>query len=893
MTLRTPGLCLLIGALAPCALAQLSPPDAELTRYLESRELRRPLIDHLESLLAGASASDKPELAERLATLLAEAIEHAPTPAIRDEHEKRARTLLDALADEESMDLRLALARASYARAEDTAERWRLRLVEPALAEDALRAFTTNLNDLTRLATLANRRVDALERQEENSRAGDSSVLTEALAAARRQRSLANYLAGWAGVYLAELAPQRAGVLATDAAKRFGWLLNSPQGEWPPLDRVPESTLRLDHVARAAMGVAVAASLRDDYTLSARWFDLLERIPDVPQPVRDQVLARRIASAARAGEWTDLLHIIQVARGVETAAGARRDVAPTRLDPAMARLLAVLAFEPSKPPRSPAVVQSLRTLAIADLVARNDLAQVADLTARYGTEPLGQDGFIPLYIRGLQAYNAARDLHAQRATDREQPSADAEVLNLYRRAAELLKGALDDRSPDTLPAARADAANMLAGAAFFTISSPSDAHEAADRYERASTLADTPARDADARWMTIRALDLALTAPAPGRASPQRDAVARRDAAVAEFLRRFPDDHRSTLLILQQSAKGAIAPEQAAQALLAVSRDSPAWPAARREAARLLYTQARAATPPDRALLIARFAALAEDVLSDESGAARAGDAKAGERAILLARQLLDLLLTDPPDAPRAARTLTTLDTLAPHADLDPVRPELLYRRLQVALAVDDAAEARRAVNTLRQITDPGGAPFARAAEQLLLRRAVNAFRLAPKEPDARDVLDLAARLIPPSTTPDPASLPILLAIAEAGHWLWREHADASARDAALAAVRAALTIEPSSHATLVRQADLAAAAGAPSEAAQAWNAILAASEVGSQRWFEATTHLLELLAIHDKPQARERLERHRALFPKLGPPPWDERLARVASALESQEAAR
>ncbi len=883
---RPAALLLVSLVLASTARAQLS-SDAELTRYLESRDLRRPLMDHLESLLSSAPASEKAELAERLAALYADAIERAHTPPERDAYERRARTLLDALPDEESIDLRLALARASYSRAEDSAERWRLRLTDPSVSEDASRALATLLADLTRLATSAHRRVEALERQEEHARNADSSVLTDALNAARRQRSLANYLAGWAGVYLAELSPQRAGVLAADAAKRFGWLLNAPQNEPPPIDRVPESTLRLEHVARAAMGVGVAASLRDDYPLAVRWFDLLDRVPDVPQPVREQVLLRRIAAAARAGEWTDLLHLVQVARGVESSTGAKRDVPPTRLAPPLARLLAVLAFEPPRPPRSPAVVQSLRSIAIADLVARNELAQVIDLTSRYGTEPLGPDGFIPLYIRGLQAYHAARDLHASRAKDREQPTPDPEIISLYKRAGELLKGALDDKSTDALPAARADAAIMLASSIFYTASNASEASEAADRFERAVALADTPARAADAHWMSLRALDLALKQPAPAKPAPQRDAAARREAAAADFIRRFPDDSRTTLLILERSASGALDPEQAAQALLAVSRDSPSWPAARREAARILYNQARAAPIADRPLLVARFAALAEGAFADDARDARGGNAEAGARALLLARQMLDLLLTDPPDARRAGRILDALEELAPTLNLAPVRPELLFRALQIALATDNFPAARRAADTLRLSSDSAFVPFTRAADQLLLRRALTSFRSAPNAPDAYDVLHLAPRLLPPEHASDPAALPVLLAISEAGHWLWEHERDEPARDKAIEATTSALVLEPTAHPILVRRALLAEAAAQPAQAADAWAAIIAAADLGSEKWFDATANLLRLLSTHDPARARDLLRKHRVLFPNLGPPPWDERLAPIAKAID------
>ena len=81
--------------------------------------------------------------------------------------------------------------------------------------------------------------------------------------------------------------------------------------------------------------------------------------------------------------------------------------------------------------------------AVAQLAARGELQQVSDLARRYGADALGTSGFAMRYVRGVQLYQHARDLH-----DSQRPTLDGELIVLYERAAQELTNALSE--PDAI-----------------------------------------------------------------------------------------------------------------------------------------------------------------------------------------------------------------------------------------------------------------------------------------------------------------------------------------------------------------------------------------------------------------------------------------------------------
>ncbi|MBL0922178.1 MAG: hypothetical protein IBJ10_08640 [Phycisphaerales bacterium] len=860
-----------------------------LERYLEANNLRALLVEHLERRLTASAPAERLPLAERLSAIYAELLTEASAPDARAELEHRARALLESVPEADSADLRLNLHRAAYLRAEEVAERWRLRLATAQEVEHAERTLRSLGADLARLGAMANRRVQALEKQEEFGREADAQLLSDALGAARRQRSLAMYLAGWATVYLAEITGS--GPVAVEATRQLGWLLNAPDGEAPTLERVPTQTLQYEHIARAALGVGTALGVRGQPDDAGAWFDLVENTEGVPAAVREQVFPRRAAALARNGKWAELVRLVSARRG-ESVDGARRRTVASPLSSNEARLIAALAFEESASKREEASARALRATAMADLVAREQLSQVVDLARRYGTEPLGEGGFIVDYVRGLLAFQRAREAHAAGGADAEKPTGIRETVTLYETAEALLAAAGAEDDAVKFPQALADAQFLRGLAMLWASGSESGggaqarALAAADQLLRAGERIPDGAAEgrirADAMWMAARALEWAAEAKGPRR-DEARD---RREALIGEFIALFPADERAGRLLIRQSAEGALDPQDAVSRLLATPEGSPMRLAALREAARLLFGMTREGDPAARAGAGRRFIETAAPILEhDRAAAVRSADVEAADRALLLARQVLEVSLTpSAPDLRAASLAINALESMlaARVVDLTPYEDELLFRRLQTAIGAGDEAEAARLGDELHRRAEAGGGPFARAGLGLLLQRAATAWRAGAHDQDrAREMVRTGLRALAADWMGlnDAARLTVRVYVGEAAAWLWDNAQDAPALELAIEMHRLALERQPNDGALLRRMATLSAAHGDTRAALGAWTRLLAGADVASPAWFEARAHVIELTAIDNPDGAREMLAQHRALHPDYGPAPWGPRL--------------
>ncbi len=858
-----------------------------LERFLESRGLRSLLVEHLEERLAQSPAADKLALAERLSAIYSELLSEAESGEERAELERRARALLSEVPDAESADLRLNLHRASYLRAEEVAERHRLRLASAAELEEAERSLRALGPELARIGALAHRRVEGLEKQEESGREFDLDVLAEALSAARRQRSLAMYLAGWSTVYLAELT--NSGPTAVEAMRHFGWLLNAESGQTPSIERVSKGMLRYEHIARSAIGVATAASVRGAPEEALAWLDLIEQAEEAPPMVKDQVFARRATTLARASQWMELRRLVSLRRG-ESVDGARTRTVAAPLSPNEARLIAVLAFEERVEKGDVSIARELRATALGDLVAADQLAQVVDLARRYGTEPLGDGGFIVDYVRGLLTYQRAREAHAASAGDPEAPTGDRELVGLYESAEALLAAAEASAQGAKFPDALADA-RLLRGLAMYYASASSAGGGAQTRAMAASAQfiaaaegATKEAVRADALWMALRSLEAAGEIKGPRT----DEAKTRRLELEESFIASFPADERAGRLLIRRSSEGGLEPAEAVSRLLATPLESPMRIAAEREAARQLFGMTREGSAAARARAAGQFVEVASGLLSRDKASALRGDVEAADRAVLLARQVMEASLSheglDPRSAALAAESLEELRA-ARMVDLSPYEEELLFRRLQASARLGDEAEAERLADLLHERAMSGGGVFSRAGLGLMLQRAAAAWRAGPQdEARARAMVKQGVRALAVdwSGLSDAARLTVRVYIGEAAAWLWDATKDESMRSLAIEAHRLALEKQPTDGALLRRMAALSAAAGDSEAALQSWRVLLAGSDIASASWFEATTHVIELTAELDPETARSMLDRHVLLYPNYGPAPWGDRLRAV-----------
>ncbi len=853
----------------PDAPVDTEPAIQQLEDYLTQLALTDVLAAHLRQRLAETTGQARTRTAERLASIYATQLGEARTAGQRLPLEQAARELLKVVPESESFDLRLNLAKATYLQAEEIAERDRLRLATPEDRAEGLRMLRGSLAVFEDVARRVSARVEQLEHQERD--LPDEAVVQvrEALGDAVRVRSLSHYYAGWCAYYTALLGNEPARL--DEGVKHFGWLLGAASGKAPTLDKLPLTLLKYDHIARSVIGVAMCLSLKGQDVDAIRWLDQVDKAQDLGKPVRAQVFARRVAIYAGGGRWSNILDATERHRLPDRS----KPVSP--LETPEARLLAVSALEAM---RQGAMTKAQRDLAEAvaqvgmgDLITRGEVSHVLDLVGRYGTAPIGDSGFIVQYVRGLQAYERARDAQKAAGGAVDKPSKDPGILNAYRDAGKLLGLALSSADAGKF-APELPRASMRRGLALYY---GGDLEEAAQEFER--SFAGSKDRDArrDALWYGIVALDLAVEG---GRASLGKE----RDRLALIFLHNFPESDEAAKLLLRQTGSELLTDEETAKVLLAVPLESPMREASRRQGARLLYRVYRRAGPADRAFAATRFAEAGQEVLKADAARSQQGrdeiSAKAAQSALLTARQLADALLSQEiPDVARAQGVLDLIDAVASmHAlDLGSMRGELDFRRLQVAAARGDEVELDTCLLRLRQ----HGGEFALAGERLMYRRALAAFKASPGDTTAaRGVVRHGVTILDNAKgASDPSLLSVRLAVANAAAVLWRHGHDESMLQRAVELDKGSLAGGARTLDVLRRLAELAEPAGDAGTSLDCWRELAAALPQGEGEWFEARYHTLRLLWMSEQPAAVEAMRQLKVLYPKLGPEPWGEKL--------------
>jgi hypothetical protein len=869
-------------------------PDQAVESYLERLGLKRLLADQLEKRISQTPKDLRLSLAERLGRLYVDLLGAATTTAERQHWEDKARALLVLAPDADSFDLRLSLNKAVYTRAEDIAERQRLRMATPDEVADAERSFRALVTQFQEIATKANRRVENLEHVEQSGEATDAALAE--LSDGRRQRSLAFYYAGWSNYYLSMLT--RAEQPAMDATRSFGWLLNSSGGRPPAPDRVPPAMFQYEHVARAAIGCGLCASLRGNDTEALRWLDAVEQSTDTPEGVRDQIVGRRFVVLGQAKRWADLDILVRKTRKADRRGGGK-DLTP--LPTVLARLLAVMTLEADKRVAG-GPIEALAKIALGDLVARKEVAQVLDLVSRYGTSALGDAGFISNYVRALQAYDTARKAHEAEAgtsagsdeNAAEEPAKSPAVINQYRAAATMFEAAGRESDAAEFAVERARAAVMHGRSLFYA----NDPNAAADVFINAwNLIGKTPAGE-EPLWLAVLSLEHSAR-------QNQNEAIRKRlNETVTLFLQHYPESERAPRLTLMQVSLGALGDDEALKVLSAVPKESPVYDAARRQVARILYNRFRAARGPERDFAGARFVAVGEEVLAADRKAAmeaKPEEAKqAAERVIVRSRQLLDALLgVSTPDVARAESVMKILAGVAAFSgtDLKPNLPELTYRELQIAVARGADEPVEDAIKRLLTLNDPG-AQFQAAGERLAYRHFAGKFH--PGVDDSTASLDAARAVVrhgvrvidrvgrDPAKIRETGMLSVYSTVAGAAADIAKRTGDNAMRDLAISLNKNLLAVQPRTESALRSLADLAESAGDVPTAVGAWRTLLEAGQTGSEPWFEAKYNIIRLLAKVDVARARAAMKEHRILYPDCGPEPWGPKLRDLDASLGS-----
>jgi len=860
---------------SPPALAQIdSGADEAIEDYLEELDLVSLLTIQLERRLDSAPPDERAAVAERLSKLYAERLEQSETLEERKLWEERSRRFLQQVRDTESFELKISLAKVRYLLAEEIAERWRVGLAEPEETAEAERVLHSTAGEFHNLFSTLNERVRWLERR--GSR-GDGDLIERALADARRLRSLATYYSGWSDYYLALLtgAPSRARVALT----QFGFILNAADGDAPTLDRLPRGLLRFEHVARSAVGSALCFSMRNQHDLAIRWLDEVEQAGETPDGVRKQLLYRRLVVLSEGKRWADIEAEVR-RRRAESQSGT--------LTVREARLLAVLTLEAIESGAISRVAQpavrQLAESALSDLVLLGEAGHVLNLVQRYGTAPIGVEGFIVTYVRGLQAYQKARDAHADAGEPIEEPSREESVRNAYRAAAAVLQDAVASSDASNFTEERTKA-GISAGLALFYAD---DARLSSEWLEAVYLMDEESRAGEEALWLAIVSAFRAV------ETDGEPDDRLRTLATI--YLERYPGTERSAKLLLRQHTADLMSEEEAVRILLSVDGTPALRESAERRAAGLLYRIFRRSRSSDRDFAALQFADVAERVLASEARKATEADdeaerAEAAERALTLARQLLEAFMAmSSEDVSRARRVLAVIDTLASErgTSLAEIADELAYRRLQLALATDDHDEAKIALADLHAV---GGA-FADAADRLMYHRAVRDWTRRPRDLEvARRVVRHGLNVMSQfEATPESIAREQVASlydrVSAAAVTLWRAEDDVQMRDASLQLDKMLIDAGRTAESVLRRYAETSERAGRRDDALSAWRTMLSATSAPDERWYEARFETLRLLAQIDPARARQVLEQHRVLHPTLGPDPWGERFEELDARL-------
>jgi tetratricopeptide (TPR) repeat protein len=885
---RAETLAAVIAALAAAAgLARAQPgsdflsPQDSVEVYMQDRELVEPLAAMLRQRLAEATGNQRREIADRLGKIYVMMLDAGPSVQRRQEIEELCRNLLTAVPDAETFELRVNLARASYLPAAETAEKVQLRLATTEERLEAERVLRNVAPTLREVATSVSQRVESLERK---SRAEpEDDRVREALVEARRVRSLAHYYAGWSEYYLSLLTADAA--MAMRASEDFGVLLGTTTRRPAAVDKAPKSLFRYEHVARAAIGAALSASLRGNDIEAMRWIDAVEVAESVPPAVGEQLFSTKLTVLAAARRWADI-DLLTRRRKIDTP--EHGGGALTARD---ARLLAVLAMEAGQdsktPERSSQVIADLAKLAVSELVSMGELGQVVDLVNRYGSAPIGGNGFAVQYVQGVQAYENARRQHRETSQDPESPTELSSLANRYREASNLL--GLASAAPDAAAfSVERERAQINQGLALFYAG---DLEQAAEVFRRIAATTTDDGRRLDAAWYAIVAIDRAIERGRPSLA-PERDRLA------MNFIRQHPDHERSVRLLLRRGTRSTVNDEEAAAVLLAVMPDSPVFDLARLEAAGLLYKLWLSTPPEDRQAAGLRLLTVAEDSMAAQLRRL-SGDVKTRENAAAgisrLARQIAHVALTMPdPDPTRALAALDRLDQAATvhEVDLKAVDEELLYRRLQAALLLSDRSRAEELITRLRA----AGGVYAAGAERLVYRQLAEAWKADPANLEAAADLVTSGTILADSLFKDAATVPLSYAVAgetaDAAIAIWQGRSDISMRDVALRLDRRTWDAGVRSLPLCRRLAMTSESAGQTTLAVECWAQLSAALEEGSVEWFEARYEAIRLLRATDQAAATQAMKQLLTLYPELGPEPWRGRLRTLAGELSVDSAA-
>lgn len=840
---------------------------ADLAGYLEKRGLDTLLAAHLERRVQETvDQVEREQLALQLGRVYARLLEGASDAATMQDLERRGRELLALVPQTSAGELRMAVLRASYRSAALVAENHRIRAADSASVSQAIQTLERIVPELLELRDSLGTLLDSLQRRLSRAAGVDAALLNDEVDEQSRLRAQVTYIAAWAQYYLAWLRGTPASAIGADPL--FVSLLDTGVDQPQPKD-VSVDLRGTESYARSILGLALVRGLTQRVSTADEWLNLLDS-PTTYPPLRAELPAWRLAVRLDAGDLDGARQHLQ-------AILASPDRAPT----AWVRMAAARGLERAVQSGSDSAARQLADVAVAELATRGELSEVMDLARRYGTEPLGRDGFVFAYVRGVQAFERARGNYAG-----EGPASSLAERQPFIDAAKELESALGQADAAAFPGAAAGCRALLGWCRYYA----GQPVLAAGEFEAAAAQ-QMPAEAAESLWMAIVCIDAARRA-----GGDHADDLLRLQNL---YLQRFPGSERAPRLVLHRVLQSGRPSLEAVETLRSIPPGSDAYGEAQRQSVQMLYVLfRRAGDRAERAELGGRFLAAALPLLEDDEAILATGQADTAqvEGLLVRARQVLDVALTQ--DMARLDVATTTLDLLERlklvDVDADPaLLDEIAARRVQAALLRGQAVDAIRVAEELT--TRSPDSVWSRVAERSILRDAIDRWNSA--EPGtAEEGAALAAlvafgeRLLeshaPTEIAVDTGLLSSLSWVARARTRIWeRSRAEDDARPA-LERVLQYVDLRPNDSVAIRNAAVLSEALGQTDRAIDHLRRLLTIEPARTDLWFEGKWRLIQLLSISDPARAREVMNQHKAMHPEFGPPPWGDRLQELDAKL-------
>tara|TARA_R110002072_G_scaffold42064_20_gene118704 strand:+ start:135658 stop:138300 length:2643 start_codon:yes stop_codon:yes gene_type:complete len=857
----------LVSAITPlCALA--SPEDDQVAAYLQEHHMLGLLKAQLKDRLSAAqelAANDQDParsiehdqaieaLVEQLAGIYLQelkAIEQSdPYRAVV---QIQAQSLLDAMPRVGMYELRIELIVGEYLQIEPAVELHRLELLDDADRIGSAAELIEVTQQLGALSAKLDLSVNSIEHKLKSTPDRKLAELKAQIADLRRFRSLAHYYHAWGGYSLAVLEDR---AVDQDAFVSFGWLLGS-QGSLPQLSEFNETTLEFDHVARAAIGVAMAYAQSQEPMLGRAWLRQIIESTYTTAEINASAKDRLFQVNAMAGEWitinrmlNDLInHLIEEPGEHELIAIAQ------------ARFIALRALRDIEADylseRDEAEANEAARIAIEQLIKHGEIGHVLDLYTKFETLPLVADSFITNYARALAELNQAQQM------------GDA---GRYASVATLFVEALNSKDADRFPIERDDCTLKLA---FVEIQSgrPREALIACDLLIKQSANEQTIE---EARWMRIAALD-GINVKA------NRSSSTELDQAVETYIAAYPTTNRTAKLVLRYAMKGTVDPLIAIDSLSTIADNDPIALPARRTLVQLRYQRQRAKGFKDQQAIADLLTMIKWITDNQPADTLDTDDAKARIQTFRIG---LDLALRSSPPDTQAVRELLKIAQaiVDDHLALRSFVPELLYRQLEIELLEDQIESAITLLAELESIDQNKGD----SARVLVFNRTIKDWQDKPSERSARMLIDLGAKVLAKESPPHPEPLGVQVSsvaeiITQAGAYLWESHDDDDARSLALRLALLVLDRGDPTEPGLRRTALLAERSDDLPHALDAWLRLLGAYPESTDDWYQARYESLKLMLAIDPLRAQDAYAQFQALHPNASDSQWGESIAQL-----------